>query len=351
MAPYIMTLTQGGLAAIVNVQSGTIGPVSITQIGLTDATFTVASTLDALPGEIKRVAVAGDTLGDDLIHVTALDDSADAYGYRGFALYTSTGLLFAVYGQADRIAEKTSGTVSYLALDIAMARGQADAISFGNTDFLNPPATTEQQGVVELATNAEASAGTDALRALTPAAMQAALLVQLLRVHGAGSGINADLLDGQHGAWYADIAARLGYVPFDSAGFTGAAVKSVLGYVPLDAAAFTKAAILALLTYTPQDAADFSFGSNDNGYWRKMPDGVIEQWGEVTAGESGSPPSLNFPIPFTDLASVNLSVTARAPNTGATNGNKVGGNKVSLTQFNVFSDDLDMAVFWRAIGR
>jgi hypothetical protein len=29
----------------------------------------------------------------------------------------------------------------------------------------------------------------------------------------------------------------------------------------------------------------------------------------------------------------------------------VGGNKVSVTQFNVFSDDLDMAVFWRAIGR
>lgn len=30
---------------------------------------------------------------------------------------------------------------------------------------------------------------------------------------GAGSGFNADLLDGQHGAYYADIAARLGYSP------------------------------------------------------------------------------------------------------------------------------------------
>lgn len=30
---------------------------------------------------------------------------------------------------------------------------------------------------------------------------------------GAGSGLNADLLDGQQGAWYADIAARLGFTP------------------------------------------------------------------------------------------------------------------------------------------
>lgn len=340
MTPYIMTLTQAGLAAIVNVQAGTIGPVSIAQIGLTDAAFTVASTLEALPGEFKRLDVAGDALGDDLIHLTALDDSADAYGYRAFALYTSTGLLFAVYGQADRIAEKTPGTVSYLALDIAMARGQSDAISFGNTDFLNPPATTTQQGVVELATDAEAQAGTDALRAITPASAKAAVLSWIGFVPLAASAFTQSA-----------ILSLLGYVPFDSAGFTGAAVKSVMGYNPLDAAAFTKASILSLLGFTPQDAADFSFGSNANGYWRKMPDGMIEQWGEVTAGETASPPALDFPIPFTDLASVNLQVTARAPNTGATNGNKVGGNKVSVTQFNVFSDDLDMAVFWRAIGR
>lgn len=30
---------------------------------------------------------------------------------------------------------------------------------------------------------------------------------------GPGSGLNADLLDGQHGAWYADILARLGFTP------------------------------------------------------------------------------------------------------------------------------------------
>jgi hypothetical protein len=30
---------------------------------------------------------------------------------------------------------------------------------------------------------------------------------------GAGSGLDADLLDGQQGSWYADIIGRLGYAP------------------------------------------------------------------------------------------------------------------------------------------
>jgi hypothetical protein len=93
-----------------------------------------------------------------------------------------------------------------------------------------------------------------------------------------------------------------------------------------------------------------TYGSNAQGYWREWPDGFIEQWGEGTAGETGSPPSVNFPIPFTDLATVGLAVSARYPNTGATNGNKVGGNKVSLTQYNLFSDDGSASVFWRAWG-
>jgi hypothetical protein len=184
MTAYIPTLTQAGLAAIVNVQAGTIGPVEISEIGLTDAQFTVASTLEALPGEIKRLPVSGDTLGDDVIHVQALDTSSDVYGYTGFALYTSTGLLFAVYGQADVIAQKVAGSTSYIAIDIQMARGQADAITFGDTNFLNPPATTESQGVVELATADEAKAGTDDLRALTPATALAALLSWLLSLDG-----------------------------------------------------------------------------------------------------------------------------------------------------------------------
>jgi hypothetical protein len=139
MTAFIATLTQAGLAAIVNVQTGTIGPISIAQIGLTDTAFTSASTLEALPGEIKRLPVSGDALGDDVIHVEALDTSSDAYTYTGFGLYTSTGLLFAVYGQADVIAAKVAGSTTFITLDIQMAQGQSTAITFGDTNFLNPP--------------------------------------------------------------------------------------------------------------------------------------------------------------------------------------------------------------------
>lgn len=45
---------------------------------------------------------------------------------------------------------------------------------------------------------------------------------------GAGSGLDADLLDGQDGAYYTDIPARLGYNPLDSAAFTGANILSRL---------------------------------------------------------------------------------------------------------------------------
>jgi hypothetical protein len=104
-----------------------------------------------------------------------------------------------------------------LAIDIRFEDVDAATITFGDTTFLNPPATTERQGVVELATVAEAQAGIDALRALTPQAARSAILGWLLAQDGAGSGLDADLLDGQHGSYYTNIAARLGYVPWGPA--------------------------------------------------------------------------------------------------------------------------------------
>lgn len=41
---------------------------------------------------------------------------------------------------------------------------------------------------------------------------------EIQQIDGANSGIDADLLDGQQGAWYADIPARQGYTSVDKAG-------------------------------------------------------------------------------------------------------------------------------------
>lgn len=47
------------------------------------------------------------------------------------------------------------------------------------------------------------------------------VLAKLLTVDGAGSGLDADLLDGQSSAYYTAIATRLGYTPINKAGDTG----------------------------------------------------------------------------------------------------------------------------------
>lgn len=45
---------------------------------------------------------------------------------------------------------------------------------------------------------------------------------------GAGSGLDADRLDGQEGTYYANVVARLGYTPLDIAAYTGASILSRL---------------------------------------------------------------------------------------------------------------------------
>jgi hypothetical protein len=91
-------------------------------------------------------------------------------------------------------------------------------------------------------------------------------------------------------------------------------------------------------------------GSNGQGNWIVFPFGLIVQFGEGTAGETSSPPSINFPIPFTDFNRMVVFAGARSPNPGASSGNKVGANKVSLTQYNLHSDDGNQSVFWIALG-
>lgn len=69
--------------------------------------------------------------------------------------------------------------------------------------------------------------------AALPAASYTAadVLSKLLTVDGSGSGLDADLLDGQHGAYYADVAGRLGYTPVNKAGDSMTGALNVSGAV------------------------------------------------------------------------------------------------------------------------
>lgn len=214
--PLYLSLTDAGLAAVQGASGA--DPVIIAELGLTATPFTVAPTLTALPGEFKRVAaISGTAAAANITHMTAYDTSADMWNATGLGLWLADGTLFAVYSAASTIINKAAPAFALIAFDIAFSADLAGSIAFGDPLFTNPPATTDMRGLIELATQAEADTGTDTQRAITPATGKAAVLAWLLAQDGAGSGLDADLLDGQNGSWYADIVARLGYTPLNAA--------------------------------------------------------------------------------------------------------------------------------------
>lgn len=225
---FTLTVTNAGRAAIVNAAKDGTNAVRIASVGVSATATTPTAATTALPGEIKRITtIAGEAAAADTIHVTVRDETNAQYAVRSIALYLSDGTLFAVYGQSDVLVGKSAQAMLLLALDVRFADINAASITFGNADFLNPPATTETPGVAELATDAETSAGTDDRRTVTPKGLSFALTARLASWgidiwragnDGAGSGLDADLLDGRQGAYYADVIGRLGYTPANAAG-------------------------------------------------------------------------------------------------------------------------------------
>lgn len=172
--PLTLTFTNAGLSRFTAAQLGNGADLRISAVGLSDNPIVVAPTLTALPGEFRRVAtISGAQVGNNIVHLVVRDDGAITYGFRAFGLYLSDGTLFAVYGQAERIMQKAAGASNMLAVDIAFPAANGANVTFGDTNFLNPPATDVTKGIVELATDAETVAGVDPLRAVTPKGLAA----------------------------------------------------------------------------------------------------------------------------------------------------------------------------------
>ncbi|KPN28879.1 hypothetical protein SY89_03531 [Halolamina pelagica] len=77
--------------------------------------------------------------------------------------------MLAVAAQDAAIIEKTRDATLLLVSDLVLKDLDANSVTFGDVVFLNPPATETVKGVVELADTAEATAGDDDQRAMTPA--------------------------------------------------------------------------------------------------------------------------------------------------------------------------------------
>jgi hypothetical protein len=111
-----LQITDAGRAAMIDPVGGGTRAVTIAAAGLSQTDFVPAPTLEALPGEFKRVpTVSGQTVAPDTVHLTLRDDSADTYALRGFGLYLSDGTLFAVHCEPDPILEKANFATLLLA--------------------------------------------------------------------------------------------------------------------------------------------------------------------------------------------------------------------------------------------
>jgi hypothetical protein len=176
MTALKLVMTTAGLGRFGAAQIDDDIDLTVARVGLTDAAFAVSPTLTALPGEFRRVdTVSGQIVDGNTVHLTVTDAVALSYRVRGFGLFLADGTLFAVYGQSAPIVEKASGATMLLALDIAFPVAGIDKIEFGDTSFLNPPASTTAAGVIRIATQAEVDAGASTGSAVTPSRLRSRL--------------------------------------------------------------------------------------------------------------------------------------------------------------------------------
>ena len=169
-----MVVTKVGRQALVNAgQTGT-NAVTISHIGVGAGKYTPSESQTVLTEEIKRLPIIeGGGTGDGAIHVAMQDADAQAYTVYEVGIFLADGTLFAVCSQTEPVVQKTKATELLLALDVTFADVDVKSIQFGDVSFGNAAATTANAGVVQLATDDEAKAGTDSQKALTPAAMTA----------------------------------------------------------------------------------------------------------------------------------------------------------------------------------
>ncbi len=169
-----IVLTNAGLQKIINAEQTGTAPVVISQIAFGSGQYNANASQIALQNEIKRLPViSGGTDNDHSIHVAVQDTSSDSYSVYEFGLFFEDGTLFAVYSQTGTpILQKTISSVAQFECGVALQGVNVESISFGDVAFTYPYATETNPGIAEIATEAEAQAGTDNTRIITPANLQ-----------------------------------------------------------------------------------------------------------------------------------------------------------------------------------
>ncbi|WP_322089747.1 phage tail protein [Burkholderia sp. BCC1999] len=169
MAGNFIQVTDAGRAALVAQGNTGTNEHRVTEIGLCTGAFVFKPDMLAMPNERKRVnTFGGKNVAKDTIHVTIQDTTDDQYSLFGYGLYLENGVLAAVYVQSTPIMEKSPAAYLMLSADMQFVSIDAAKLVFGESSFLNPPASETVQGVIEIATQEEVNEGKDPVRALTP---------------------------------------------------------------------------------------------------------------------------------------------------------------------------------------
>lgn len=169
-----IVITSAGLQSLINAEQTGTNAVKITQVGVGSGKYVPTKDQTELRSEIKRLPVIeGGQTGQHEIHVALQDNSAESYAVYEFGLFLSDGTLFAVYSQTgEAILNKLATSNALLAIDVALEDVNAEQITFGDVTYTVAAGTTENAGIIELATEEETQAGTDAQRAVTPAGLK-----------------------------------------------------------------------------------------------------------------------------------------------------------------------------------
>jgi len=304
MSTLNLIITTAGQAALA--QAGTLGPVVISKVAIGSGTWTTAPTASAtaLHTQIKQLDPSGSsTPSAGIIHITATDGSTDAYNVYEMALYTSTGVLFAIAGGTTLFLTKATSSSALFSINLAITNVPSGDLIIGDTGFSYPQATETVKGVAEIATTAEVTAGTDDTRIVTPLKLAA-------------------------------------YLPKSGGTVTGAILSSV--------------APTASTHLTNKAYVDGTVSKTTNGYCI-LPNGLIMQWGKSAASTGEGPISVQFPIPFPSAC---LNVTATADNTtGLYSGTAYDYfaqvstfNTTTLTLIKQAAVGQSMSIYWQAIG-
>ena len=172
MAALDIVITNAGLAEIVNAERNGTAPVILSEVGFGTGQYEPDPSRTTLEAEFKRLtAIAGGSIGGNVIHLNAQDASDDEYTVHEVGIYTESGTLFAVFSQGLPILQKVSLAQALLAIDIVLTNVNPASVTVGDTNFQFNRATTEMQGVVQLATADEVALGLDDAKVITPATL------------------------------------------------------------------------------------------------------------------------------------------------------------------------------------